>query len=239
MRLLKKISTKNIVFSLLVVFILIFINNLIGYSSFSKKRLKPKPTLFCFILTNPNNFFTKAVNIHHTWAKQCDNHKFISVIPTMYLNTSQVIISNGTIEIAYPIPLLHPFGLQKEVYKKLTDKIYATIIALFRHYNYYDWYLKADDDTFIFVDNLREFISNKSLTAPAKYGYNLKTWQSGGGGYIFNNKALNIYGKELAQDAKVCPNKGVEDQEMSKCAKKLNISEPNSIDEAGRELFHP
>jgi hypothetical protein len=35
----------------------------------------------------------------------------------------------------------------------------------------YDFYLKADDDTFVFVDNLRKFLSDKNRTSPVTYGW--------------------------------------------------------------------
>ena len=58
-------------------------------------------------------------------------------------------------------------------------------------------------------------------------------------GYLFTQKALEIFGKKLIEDIKFCPNTGVEDQDISVCAEKLQISQPNSIDLKGRERFHP
>ena len=230
----KKFSAKIIISSLFVA---------VSFILFGCIRLKyiipqiNRPTLFCFILTSPKNFYTKTTTIHLTWATQCDNFKFVSVIPKLYLNRARN--AKESIEVDQPFSLLQPYGLQTEIYKKLTNKVYATIVALYMNYNYYDWYLKADDDTFIFVDNLRDFLANKNMSIPLKFGYNLKTWQSGGAGYVFNNKALNVFGSKLYDDLKNCPNTGTEDQDMSACARKLNVSEPNSIDSSGRELFHP
>jgi len=75
--------------------------------------------------------------------------------------------------------------------------------------------LKADDDTFIFVDNLREFVSNKNSSLPVTYGYDFKVivdhgYHSGGGGYLLSNEALLRIGTKLNNDYKFCPNTGTE-----------------------------
>ena len=135
---------------------------------------KSSPKLFCFILTNPTYFSNRTKTIYNTWAKKCDTFKFISLIPDIYLNKTYNI--NDSIEVDYPFPLLKPKGFTNDVYKKLTDKIYLTLIELYTRYDNYDWYLKADDDTFVFVENLRDFIYGKPLHEPIMYGYRLKTW---------------------------------------------------------------
>ena len=87
--------------------------------------------------------------------------------------------SDTPIELELPFPMLQPRGLIREEYTKLTDKIYTTFIDIHERYNDYDWYLKADHDTFVFVDNLRQYVANKNNDIPIVYGYNLKTWLSG------------------------------------------------------------
>ena len=199
-----------------------------------KKNMK----IFCFILAHPENFFHKTSIVWNTWAKECDGYRFISNIPNLYLPFSTKK-SHGSIETNIPFPLLQPANFSQEIYKKLTDKIYLTLIELYRSYNDFDWYLKADDDTFVFVDHLKEFIQDKNPQEPLKYGYNLKTWQSGGAGYLLSKKSLEIFGKKLIEDKLFCPNSGIEDQDISGCAQKLQIAQPNSIDQMGRERFHP
>jgi glycoprotein-N-acetylgalactosamine 3-beta-galactosyltransferase len=160
--------------------LVIIVNVLFGsyalYCYFFQETTLPKtsPKLFCFVLTNPVYFSNRTQSIYNTWAKQCDNFKFISLIPDIYLNKTHDL--NDSIELDYPFPLLKPKGFTIDVYKKLTDKIYLTLIELYSKYNDYDWYLKADDDTFVFVENLRDFIYDKPLHKPIMYGYNLKTW---------------------------------------------------------------
>ena len=75
---------------------------------------------------------------------------------------------------------------------KLTDKVFLTLKHLQKKYNNYDWYLKADDDTFIFMENLRYFLKDKHPEEPVTYGYDFKVivehgYHSGGAGYLLSN----------------------------------------------------
>ena len=93
--------------------------------------------------------------------------------------------------------------------------MYLTVKHLHNKYSDYDWYLKADDDTFIFVDNLRKFFSDKNPSLPVTYGYDFKVivdygYHSGGGGYLFSKEALSRLGAQLNNDYKFCPNSGTE-----------------------------
>jgi glycoprotein-N-acetylgalactosamine 3-beta-galactosyltransferase len=151
-------------------------------SSHLLSSTEKKKTLFCFILAQPENFFHKTSVVWKTWAKECDDFRFISIIPKLFLDQS-IKKPHGSIETNFPFPVLQPANFDKENYQQLTTKIYLTLIELYRSYNDYDWYLKADDDTFVFVDHLRDFIADKNPQQPLKYGYNLKTWQSGGAGF--------------------------------------------------------
>ena len=49
--------------------------------------------------------------------------------------------------------------------------MFQTFKYLYKNYNDFDFYLKADDDTFVFVDNLRKFLSNKNRSSPVTYGW--------------------------------------------------------------------
>jgi glycoprotein-N-acetylgalactosamine 3-beta-galactosyltransferase len=80
----------------------------------------------------------------------------------------------------------------------------------------YDFYLKADDDSFIFVDNLREFLRNENSSEPATFGYDFKVivpkgYHSGGGSYVLTNEALKRIGGLLSSNFSACVNTGTED----------------------------
>ncbi len=73
----------------------------------------------------------------------------------------------------------------------------------------YDWYLKADDDTFIFNDNLRLFLADKNQNDPVTFGHHLKGhggYLSGGAGYVLSKESLQRLGSKLITNQKYCPN---------------------------------
>ena len=61
----------------------------------------------------------------------------------------------------------------------------------------------------------------------------------GGAGFLLNKQALNKIGQKLKANYSFCTNTGIEDQDVSKCLQKLNVSTINSVDHLGRERFHP
>jgi len=106
----------------------------------------------------PQNLGNKAKIVHQTWASRCDNHRFVLNIPQKYLKEKlphkypfrknesyEIELSNG-------LNVLQPANLAEEDYSKLTTKVFASILHVFlKHKTSYDWYLKADDDSFIHV----------------------------------------------------------------------------------------
>ena len=86
---------------------------------------------------------------------------------------------------------------------------------------------------------MRKFLSNKNTSVPVSYGYNLKSYQSGGAGYLLSQEALFRLGKRLNRNFNSCPDTGVEDRDMARCLRKLNVNQGKSVDDNGRERFHP
>ena len=231
----------------------------------TKPLPRKKFKIFCMILTSAKNLESKAKIIYETWAHKCDNYKFISTVSDEIRNgndTRYKISENGT-EFHYHFDILQPPGLINDTYSKLTDKVYITLKHLYNKYNDYDWYLKADDDTYIFVDNLRKFVSDKNPSSPVTYGYDFKVivqngYHSGGGGYLLSNEAFKRLGGMLNNDYKYCPNTGkkclafiffslyfififlgTEDVDIARCLRRLGVYPNKSIDDSGRERFHP
>ncbi|CAF4627649.1 unnamed protein product, partial [Rotaria magnacalcarata] len=48
--------------------------------------------------------------------------------------------------------------LPDETYSHLPDKVRSSLLYFNEYYPNYDWYLKADDDTYIIVENLLRFL---------------------------------------------------------------------------------
>ena len=154
------------------------------------------------------------------------------------------LTTNVSHEFTDPFPILQPAFFETDIYGKLTDKVFRTLEDVYLRYNDYDWYLKADDDTFIFVDNLKTFLKTKNSSQPVTFGFDFKIivekgYHSGGAGYVLSNEALQRIGSRLSENYTFCSNSGLEDVDVAKCLRKLDVYPDKSIDDKGRERFHP
>lgn len=201
--------------------------------------------IFCMILTKPDNFDSKARTTYQTWAHKCDLHRYITVIPEKYRGQSSTFKPNSSLELSQNLNFLQPEGLIAENYSKLTTKVLLAMKDIYDRYrDKFDWFLKADDDTFVFMDNLHDFVRIRNTSASVTYGYNFKVivekgYHSGGGGYLLTKEAFTRLGKKLSEDMSFCPNSGIEDVDIARCLRKLKVVPEKSIDECGRERFHP
>ncbi|CAF0938788.1 unnamed protein product [Brachionus calyciflorus] len=181
--------------------------------------------------------------VHDTWARRCTNYKFILKIPpNLVVKNNQVYYNDIDVGIQSE-NILDP-GIFNDTYRKLTDKVYKTLVYLVEKDNNYDWYLKADDDTYIFVDNLRKFLNDKNSSEPVTYGFDLnriveKGYHSGGAGYIMSKEALTRIGTRLSKNYKSCPNRGFEDVDVAACFRLVKVYPQSSRDYLGKERFHP
>ena len=94
------------------------------------------------------------------------------------------------------------------------------------------------------MDNLREFVTDKNASMPVTYGYDFKVivqngYHSGGGGYLLSREALHRFGSNLNKNFTFCKNTGTEDVDVGKCLRELGVYPNKSVDELGRERFHP
>lgn len=204
-------------------------------------NLPQKPKIFCLLLTSKKNFQTKAKVLYDVWVNKCDHLKFLSLLPDeLSTNTSNPM----SLDKRFTDNWLQPPGLLEDKYEKLTNKMYLSIKHIYNMYPNYDWYLKADDDTFIFIDNLRKFLRDKNSSDAVTYGYDFKIivengYHSGGAGYLFSKEAFKRIGSKLNENFVFCPNSGIEDVDVAKCLRMLGVNPKPSIDDQGRERFHP
>ncbi|XP_064607522.1 LOW QUALITY PROTEIN: glycoprotein-N-acetylgalactosamine 3-beta-galactosyltransferase 1-B-like [Liolophura sinensis] len=192
-------------------------------NSLAAKLYKTVPVL-CWIMTAPKNLDKKARAVQKTWAKHFNTHLFISSetntsFPTIGLNVSE--------------------GRQHLTAK--TMKAFRYVYD--HHFNDADWFMKADDDTFVIAENLRFFLSHYSPHDPIYFGYHFKPfvsqgYMSGGAGYVLSKAALKLLVE--TNTTKLCrQDGGAEDAEMGKCLAKIGVKAGESLDKEGRETFHP
>ena len=107
--------------------------------------------------------------------------------------------------------------------------------------------MKADLDTFIFVDHLKYFLKDKNYSKPITYGLEfyyprLKLlYNSGGAGYILSKEALQRFGADFSKKESHCINSNntsFEDVDVALCLRDLGVFPGKTIDEYGSERFH-
>ena len=180
--------------------------------------------ILCWIMTGPQNLDKKAVHVKKTWGKRCTKLIFFSSVTNETFPTIGLNISEGR---------EHLTGKTMRAFKYVYDHFFDEA----------DWFMKADDDTYFIMENLRYFLSSRDKMEPVYFGHHFKTivrqgYYSGGAEYILSKETL----KRLAttgQDPKFCrQDGGAEDAELGKCMQNLGVKTANSTDILGRSRFH-
>ncbi|XP_066474029.1 glycoprotein-N-acetylgalactosamine 3-beta-galactosyltransferase 1-A-like [Tiliqua scincoides] len=198
--------------------------HLAGEESTVADELYDKVRILCWVMTSPKNLETKARHVKATWSRHCNVVLFMSSeqdenFPTVGLET-----------------------------KEGRDQLYWKTIRAFQyvqqhHFEQADWFLKADDDTFVVVDNLRWLLSNYTPDRPIYFGKRFRPfakqgYMSGGAGYVLSKEALRRF--VAGFDSKVCSHTtSVEDLALGQCMEKMGVEAGDSRDTEGRETFHP
>ena len=186
------------------------------------EELSKRVRVLCWVMTQEKNHKSKAQHVKATWGKRCNKLLFISDTENTELPTIKLNVSKGR--------------------DHLTAKTMQAFDIVYQKYiNDYDWFMKADDDTYVIVENLRYMLSTHSPTDPVYFGHHFKVivkqgYFSGGGGYVLSREALTRYGK---RSQNLCSkDQGAEDVEMGRCMEKLKVKTGDSRDALGRTRFH-
>ena len=179
--------------------------------------------VLCWVMTNPKNHKTKCKAVKETWGKRCNILLFMS---------------SETDDSLPAIGLKVPEGREN-----LWLKTKAAWKYVLKHYLYQaEWFLKADDDTYVIVENLRHFLSSYETDKPHYFGRKFKpygTYNSGGAGYAFSRETLRRFGGVI-QNKERCPeNSFAEDVEVGRCLARVDVVAGHTLDTRDREMFHP
>ncbi|CAL1608935.1 unnamed protein product [Knipowitschia caucasica] len=195
-----------------------------GEDSLIADELYKKVRILCWVMTGPNNLEKKTRHVKATWTRHCNMVVFMSSVddpdfPTVGLGT-----------------------------KEGRDQLYWKTIRAFQyayehHLSEADWFLKADDDTYVIVDNLRWMLANHTPEEPIYFGrrfkpYTKQGYMSGGAGYVLSKEALRRFVEGFK--SKTCTHTtSVEDLAMGQCMEKVGVLAGDSRDTTLRETFHP
>ncbi|XP_032807556.2 glycoprotein-N-acetylgalactosamine 3-beta-galactosyltransferase 1-like [Petromyzon marinus] len=194
-----------------------------GMDNSTAAALLKKVRVLCWIVTHPKNVQAKARHVKATWAKRCDRVLFMSSEEDKELGAIGLGTGEGR------------------------DKLYwKTIKALYyiheNHLDDADWFLKADDDTYVIMENLKLLLVSYSPSEPIFFGRKFKYfvkqgYMSGGGGYAMSREAVRKF-VEAFETGKCTHASTIEDVEVAKCLAKVGVVAGESLDMHRRETFH-
>ena len=191
------------------------------------------PRVFCIILTTPSAWETKGRAVRDTWAKRCDDYCFF-----FSGASGRTISSSDACQLK-----------TAEGKKHLTGKVIESLNYTVNKYGgAFDWYLKADDDTYMILENLRTMLAMFNASKDHYLGHRLtheckrlpRGHNSGGAGYILSRRTASRLLQALRDRSPYCRRDGeVEDLDIATCLASQGVYPENTLDEDGRTTFHP
>ena len=211
----------------------------------SDKKLK---NLLCMIITHEKSIHNRSYAIWKTWSRYCDKTLFAC-------NCSNVLkIQKFNLNMEIPKELIRFKDIKEmpllflnvtEAYDKMGVKVFEIMKQTFNQNPHHEWYLMADDDTYIFMKNLKKFIKSKNPKDPLVYGHKYthlvpNGYISGGPGIIFSQESMKRLVKKIAN--KEC-DKDIDpfgDVSIARCMNRANTSIGSKVSENDKfQVYFP
>ncbi|KAM9198598.1 glycoprotein-N-acetylgalactosamine 3-beta-galactosyltransferase 1-like [Dugong dugon] len=195
-----------------------------GENTYVSEKLYQEVKILCWVMTGPQNLEERAKHVKATWTQHCNKVLFMSSeenkdFPTVGLKTQE--------------------GRHHLSWKTIRAFQYVHDHCLEEA----DWFMKADDDTYVILDNLRWFLANYDPEEPIYFGRRFRPfvkqgYMSGGAGYVLSKEALKRF--VAASKMNTCtPGTPFEDLELGICMEIIKVRAEDSRDPTGKETFHP
>ncbi|XP_059489322.1 glycoprotein-N-acetylgalactosamine 3-beta-galactosyltransferase 1-like isoform X2 [Neocloeon triangulifer] len=196
------------------------------------RKMSEDVRVLCWVMTSPENHEEKAVHVKATWGRHCNKLIFISD------------------EDDESLPALKLPGVRPG-----RDGLWSKTVAAFKYVHEncsdeYDWVLKADDDTYVVVENLRKMLLPYSPKDPLYFGFRIKNpnmpegYMSGGAGFVLSKEAVRRVVTEAFdgkhKDCKLSTYESeADDVLIAQCLYPVGVKIGESRDALGRNRFFP
>ncbi|XP_030377706.1 glycoprotein-N-acetylgalactosamine 3-beta-galactosyltransferase 1 [Scaptodrosophila lebanonensis] len=169
--------------------------------------------ILCMVLTCPDYIERYAQHVRATWGQRCTKLVFVS---------SEHNESLGVVRVIEP---------EADAYDNLWNKTREGFRHVYETYGgQYDWFIKADDDTYVIMENLRYMLAAYDPNMPIYFGYKMNrynvSYMSGGASYILSREALRRFRRQAYESSKICPEakkNGIEDFYMGICLQNVGV----------------
>ncbi|KAK3892009.1 hypothetical protein Pcinc_004134 [Petrolisthes cinctipes] len=184
--------------------------------------------ILCLISTSPKYHETRAQHVAATWAPHCKRAVFLTTQKDPLL--PDILITPGA-----------------NTYNQLWNKVTQGFEWAYDHRDEFDWVVKADDDTFLLVENLQAAVRGLDPLQPQATGVHLRTWDrgstylNGGAGYVLSRGAVIKLVESGLQKHQCDHNLSLgtgEDVNMADCLAYLGVELLDSRDSSGRQRFN-
>ncbi|XP_045135578.1 glycoprotein-N-acetylgalactosamine 3-beta-galactosyltransferase 1-like, partial [Portunus trituberculatus] len=213
------------------------------------EKLMRDVKILCLVVTFPAHHVTHALPVHRTWGKRCTQTIFITNTDTERQGKGEkgkkrVDIDKGVV--------LQPEDVSELFFMRVPDTSqgrdglwnktkFAFTYAHEFYINDFDWFVKADDDTYFIMENLRYWLHDKDQDEKLFYGLSTRhiypRFLSGGAGYVLSRGALREFQKVTSTTN--ATGYFEEDLQMASVLAAGGVFPGDLRDRDGRPLFFP
>jgi glycoprotein-N-acetylgalactosamine 3-beta-galactosyltransferase len=187
--------------------------------------------VLCMVVTTSNKHDSDLHDVRTTWGKNCDGFIAFSNATNLDVSAIQTPVAGG------------------DSYENLGEKTRAMFKYAWYHFGHqFDWFFKADDDTFVIMENLIQYLRSEEIQREREAGKGVYlghrmqipnfnfVYTSGGGGYLLDRIAV----RELVHNLeKLSCQSATEDLQVGQCLLQSGITVYNTTDANDEEMFHP
>ena len=131
------------------------------------KHLYETVRVLCYVPVSNQDLRSKAVHVQRTWGRHCNKLIFFAEPGLQEENKADLDI-NSVVGL----------GIADSGSNNLTEKMFASMRYLYEHHLHeFEWFLKADTDTYVVAENLRYLLSDHEPSKPIYFGHHFKVSQ--------------------------------------------------------------